>query len=63
MADDDLEDIDAQIAALQAKRASKLAKAEATRKVEEKKARQVLIGATPTKGESLSQSCNGRMSN
>jgi hypothetical protein len=51
MPNDDLDDIDAQIAALQAKRASKLAKAEAARKVEEKKAEQVLIGATPTKGK------------
>lgn len=45
-----MDDLDAQIAALQAKKASKLAKAEIARKAEEKEAKQILIGATPTKG-------------
>lgn len=47
-----MDELDAQIAALQAQRASKLAKAEAARKAEEKAAKQVLIGATPTKSMS-----------
>jgi hypothetical protein len=47
---DEVDDLDAQIAELQAKRAAKLAKAEIARKIEEKKAKDILIGTTPTKG-------------
>ena len=50
MAEDDTEDLDAQIAALQAKKTLKEAKQEALRKIDEKKARQILVGSTPTKG-------------
>jgi minichromosome maintenance protein 10 len=45
----DTSDIDAQIAALQAQKATKLAKAEKTRKELEKEEARVLIGLTPTK--------------
>lgn len=51
MSGDELDDLDAQIAALQAKKATKLAKAEIARKAEEKEAKKILIGATPTKGQ------------
>jgi hypothetical protein len=47
---DGVDDLDAQIAELQAKRAAKLAKVEIARKIEEKKANDILIGTTPTKG-------------
>jgi hypothetical protein len=50
MAEADLDDLDAQIAELQAKKAIKLAKAEALKKIEDKKAKDILIGSTPTKG-------------
>lgn len=50
MAGDDVDDIDAQIAALQARKAKALAKAEIVARAEEKEAKKVLIGATPTKG-------------
>jgi hypothetical protein len=50
MAEADLDDLDAQIAELQAKKAVKLAKAEALKKIEDKKAKDILIGSTPTKG-------------
>jgi hypothetical protein len=50
MAEKDIDDLDAQIAALQAKKAAKLAKEEALKKIEEKKARDILVGSTPTKG-------------
>ncbi|WWD21887.1 hypothetical protein CI109_106375 [Kwoniella shandongensis] len=45
----DTSDLDAQIAALQAAKATKLAKAEAARRVLEKEEAKVLIGSTPTK--------------
>jgi hypothetical protein len=48
----DIDDLDAQIAALQALKANKLAKEEAIRKLDEKKAKDILIGSTPTKSES-----------
>jgi hypothetical protein len=47
----DIDDLDAQIAALQALKAAKVAKEEVLRKIEEKKARNILIGSTPTKGQ------------
>jgi F0F1-type ATP synthase epsilon subunit len=50
MAEAEIDDLDAEIAKLQAQRALKVAKAEALRKIEEKKARDILIGSTPTKG-------------
>jgi hypothetical protein len=51
MAEEDVDDLDAQIAALQAKKAVKIAKAEALKKIEDKKAKDILIGSTPTKGK------------
>jgi hypothetical protein len=54
MAEADLDDLDAQIAELQAKKAVKLAKAEALKRIEDKKAKDILIGSTPTKGMKLS---------
>ena len=50
MTDADVDDLDAQIAELQAKKAVKIAKAEALKKIEDKKAKDILIGSTPTKG-------------
>jgi hypothetical protein len=50
MAEVDVDDLDAQIAELQAKKAVKLAKAEALKKLEDEKAKDILIGSTPTKG-------------
>lgn len=47
----EMDDLDAQIAALQTLKAAKLAKEEASRKIEEKKAKDILIGSTPTKSE------------
>lgn len=51
MVEADVDDLDAQIAALQAKKEVKLAKAAALQKIEDKKAKDILIGSTPTKGK------------
>ena len=50
MGEADIDDLDAQIAELQAKKAVQLAKAAALKKIEDKKAKDILIGSTPTKG-------------
>jgi len=50
MGEANIDDLDAQIAELQAKKAVQLAKAAALKKIEDKKAKDILIGSTPTKG-------------
>lgn len=49
MSDSD-DDIDAQIAALEAKKAAKVAKAARERAKQEAEERRILIGSTPTQG-------------
>jgi len=55
MGEADIDDLDAQIAELQAKKAVQLAKAAALKKIEDKKAKDILIGSTPTKGSWMGQ--------
>ncbi len=54
---EDIADIDAQIAALQAARAKTLARAAEAKRVEEAEKAKILVGSTPVKAKGVSPVC------